>query len=184
MIQKLLQSKLPTFGFVVIVYLLIHFANNLLTNFLYLLPGAHLVHIPSGFKLLFVLIAGWVGALGIATAALIAAVAYSFSGEYLLGFELAVVNGLAPFIAIRWVEEQLAMNEDLSKITAKQLIALGLIFALLNSSLNQAVLYWNDIHQNFLDGTMVMFIGDITGVLLVIGLILMALSGVAHMRKH
>jgi hypothetical protein len=41
------------------------------------------------------------------------------------------------------------------------------IFALLNSALNQAVLYWNGIHQNFLDGTMVMFIGDITGAYIV-----------------
>ena len=167
MIQKLLQNKLATFGFVVVVYLLIHFTNNVLTEFLYLLPGAHLVHIPSGFKLLFVLIAGWVGALGIATAALIASIVYKFPSEYLLGFELAVMNGLAPFIAIRWVKEQLGMNEDLSNINAKQLIAIGLIFALLNSALNQAVLYWNGIHQNFLDGTMVMFIGDITGAYIV-----------------
>lgn len=167
MIEKIFQSKFKTFLLVVVGYLLIHFTNNVLTEFLYLLPGAHLVHIPSGFKLLFVLLAGWLGALGIATAALIASIVYKFPDEYLLGFELAVANGLAPFIARKWVIAKLDMNDDLSDINAKQLIALGLIFALLNSALNQAILYWNGIHQNFLDGTLVMFIGDITGAYIV-----------------
>jgi len=166
-IQRILQSNLSIFLCVVVGYLLIHFTNNVLTEFLYLLPGAHLIHIPSGFELLFVLIAGWLGALGIATAALIASIVYKFPDEYLLGFQLAVANGLAPYIARRWVIAKLEMNDDLSEITVKQLVALGLVFALLNSALNQAILYWNGIHKNFLDGTFVMFIGDMTGAYIV-----------------
>ena len=85
MIKTIFQNKFLNFVFVFVVYLLIHFTNNYLTEFLHLLPGAHLVHIPSGFKLLFVLIAGWIGALGIGVAALIAALMYSFPSNYILG---------------------------------------------------------------------------------------------------
>lgn len=47
----------------VVGYTLIYLANNHLTSTLYLVPGAHLIHIPSGIKILMVLITGWVGAL-------------------------------------------------------------------------------------------------------------------------
>jgi len=166
-IQKIFQNKLFTFVFVLIVYLLIHFINNYLTEFLYLLPGAHLVHIPSGFKLLFVLIAGWIGALGIGVAALIAALLYSFPSNYILGLELAVVNGVAPLLAIKLLVQRFSMNENLIGVSSKQLLVLGLVFSFLNSGLNQAVLYWNGVNQNFLDGILVMFIGDITGAYIV-----------------
>ena len=167
MIQKILQNKLNTFLLVVAGYLLIHFLNFSLTEFIYLVPGAHLVHIPSGFKLLFVLLAGWIGALGIGVATLVACIVYKFPLEYLLGLQLAVMSGLAPFISRRIVIDIYAMNEDLIYTSAKQLVILGLLFALLNSGLHQAVLYWNGVSQNFLDGFLVSFIGDITGAYIV-----------------
>ncbi len=167
MIQKIFQNKLSTFLFVVAAYLLIHFLNFSLTEFIYLVPGVHLVHIPSGFKLLFVLLAGWTGALGVAVATLIACIVYRFPLEYLLGLQLAVMSGLAPFISRRIVINIYAMNEDLISISVKQLVILGLLFALLNSGLHQAVLYWNGVSQNFLDGFLVSFIGDITGAYIV-----------------
>ena len=167
MIQKIFQNKLNTFLLVVAGYLLIHFLNFSLTEFIYPVPGAHLVHIPSGFKLLFVLLAGWIGALGIGVATLVACIVYRFPLEYLLGLQLAVMSGLAPFISRRIVINIYAMNEDLISISVKQLVILGLLFALLNSGLHQAVLYWNGVSQNFLDGFLVSFIGDITGAYIV-----------------
>jgi hypothetical protein len=46
------------------------------------------------------------------------------------------------------------------------------------------LLYWNQMTHNMVDGMAVMFVGDITGVLLVIGLIRMALTGIARVRKR
>lgn len=167
MVKTIFQNKFLTFVFVFVVYLLIHFTNNYLTEFLHLLPGAHLVYIPSGFKLFFVLIAGWVGALGIGFAALCDSLLYSFPNQYLISMELAVVNGVAPLIARIFLVHNYAMHENLIGITSRQLLVLGLVFALLNSGLHQAVLYWNGVSQNFLDGFLVSFIGDITGAYIV-----------------
>ena len=113
------------------------------------LPGTDLVHIPSGFQLFFVLIAGWLGAIGIATATLIVTVAFKFPGDYSSAIQLAMMSGLAPFLA-------------------KKLAVVVLIFAFLNSSLNQAVLFWNQVNLNFIDGTLTSFIADITGTLFVL----------------
>lgn len=167
MIQKILQSKLNTFILVVVGYFLIHLFNKVLADLLVSLPGADLVHIPSGFKLFFVLIAGWLGAIGIATATLIVTVVYKFPGDYSSGFQLAMMSGLAPFLAKKLAVEKFAMNDDLSHISTKQLVVVVLIFAVLNSSLNQAVLFWNEITHNFIDGTLTSFIADITGTLIV-----------------
>jgi len=166
-IQKILQSKLNTFILVVVGYFLIHAFNQVLADLLISLPGADLVHIPSGFKLFFVLIAGWLGAIGIATATLIIAVVYKFPGDYSSGFQLATMSGLAPFLAKKLAVEKFAMNDDLSHITIKQMVVVVLIFAFLNSSLNQAVLFWNEVNPNFIDGTLSSFVADITGTLIV-----------------
>lgn len=165
--QNKLTNKFLIFFAIVFSYLLIHFINNYFTEFLHLLPGAHLIHIPSGFKLLIVLIAGWVGALGIFTAALIASVAYKFPSEYLIGLQLAVMNGIAPLAAKQYCKAVFNLKEDLSAISAQQLLMLGLAFSTLNSTLNQAVLFWNGATENFLDGVFVMFIGDLTGAYIV-----------------
>lgn len=167
MIKKILLSRVNLVLLVVVGYLLIHYINYSLTEFLYLMPGAHLVHIPSGFKLLFVLLMGWSGALGIAIATLIASFVYRFPGEYVLSLQLAVMSGVAPLLARRLVIDHYAMNEDLSHITAKQLLLVGVIFATLNSGFHQAVLHWNGTNANFLDGFVVSLIGDLTGAYLV-----------------
>ena len=73
--------------------------NNAITAPLLLAPGAHLVHLPSGIKFLLVLVFGLVGALSIFTVSLCAALAFYFTGDPLLSFELAVANGLAPLKA-------------------------------------------------------------------------------------
>jgi hypothetical protein len=59
-------------------------------------------------------------------------------------------------IARKLAVDNFGMNDDLSHDTVKQLTVVGLVFALLNSSLNQTILYWNGLNHIFLKGTMVM----------------------------
>ena len=167
MFQKILQSKLNTFILVVVTYFLIHFSNNVLNDFLVELPEAGFVHIPSGFKLFFVLIASWLGAVGIATATLFLVVMYEYPDDYFLGFQLAVMSGLAPYLAKKLAVQKFAMNDDLSHITTKQLVLVVLMFAFLNSAFNHAVLSWNEVNPSFIDETLTSFIADITGTFIV-----------------
>ena len=167
MIQKILQSKLNIFILVVVAYFLIHFSNNVLNDFLVELPQAGFVHIPSGFKLFFVLIAGWLGAVGIATASLFLVVMYEYPDDYFLGFQLAVMSGLSPYLAKNLAVQKFAMNDDLSHITTKQLFLVVLMFAFLNSAFNHAVLSWNEVNPSFIDETLTSFIADITGTFIV-----------------
>ena len=82
-----------------LAYGLIYSLNNALTGFLYLMPGAHLVHIPSGVKLLLVLVGGPAAALGIALVSAASSWFFMFPGEVALTLALATVNGTAPLWA-------------------------------------------------------------------------------------
>ena len=168
MLKLVLSSKLGTFFFVTLTYGLIQCANNALTEFLQLVPGADLFHIPSGFKFIFVLIAGWVGAVGVAVASLAPALLYKFPDQWLLAVELAFINGLAPFLAIKLFVQNLGLEEDLSNINQQQVIRMGLLFVFLNSCMNQLILYWNNVNDNFLNGILLMLIGDLTGTFIVL----------------
>jgi hypothetical protein len=168
MIKKILTSKLGTFLFVVAAYGLIDLINSALTSFLNSVPGVDWVHLPSGCQFLLVLIAGWVGALGVGIASLIAAIWFTFPNQFALGFELAFINGLAPLLARVLFVKNFGVKDDLSDITMRQIVLMGIVFACLNSSLNQLVLYWNQEAIDFVDGVLAMLIGDMTGTLLII----------------
>ncbi len=182
--QVFWQNKAVTYVAVTLVFATIYTLNNLLTAPLLLAPGAHLVHLPSGFKFLLVLIFGIVGAVSIFTVSLIAALGFYFTGMIPLSFELAFANALAPLLTTKFFKDHGWVSHDLADLKWKTLLVMGLLFSALNTASNQMLLYWNQMTHNMVDGMAVMFVGDITGVLLVIGLIRMALTGIARVRKR
>jgi hypothetical protein len=149
--------------------------NNVVTAPLLLAPGAHLVHLPSGFKLLLVLVFGMVGALSVFTVSLVAGLGFYFVGEMPLSIELAIANAIAPFLTVKFFLDQQLVQPDLSDLRLKVLALMGLLYALLNSAMNQLLLFWNHAIQNMVDGLMIMFTGDVLGVILVLGLLRLAM---------
>lgn len=149
--------------------------NNVVTAPLLLAPGAHLVHLPSGFKLLLVLVFGIVGALSVFTVSLVAGLGFYFVGELPLSIELAIANAIAPFLTVKVFLDQQLVQTDLSDLRLKVLALMGLLYAVLNSAMNQLLLFWNHAIQNMVDGLMIMFTGDVLGVILVLGLLRLAM---------
>lgn len=137
--------------------------NNAVTPFLHVVPGAHLVHIPSGIKFLMVLIFGFMGALSIATVSLVAGLFFYFPDNQAVSVELAIVNALSPLFTLKLVVGTFKLDGLLEDIDLDGLLKMGLVFSLTNSMLNQLVIFWNGLTTDFLSGLEVMFIGDITG---------------------
>ncbi len=161
--------KMNAEGFILVglAYAAIYFLNNYLTDFLYVMPGAHLVHIPSGFKFLFVMIARWSAALAIAFVSFINAYIVMFQGDALLDFQLACASGLAPMLTWLFFKNQLHIDDNLGNMTFRNILAMGVFFALLNSSMHQLVLFWYGSQSDFTQGLFVMAVGDITGLYIV-----------------
>lgn len=165
------DTTVKPFIWITLIYSIIYFLNNWLTDFLYLVPGAHLVHLPTGFKLLFVLISGWIGALSIGFVAFVYGFFFMFRGEWALDMELAVIGSLTPYLTYKYFLHKFEIQKDLAWLTLKRVIIMGFTYAVLNSSLLQMALFWNNISTDFLTGFEVMFVGDITGMYLLFILI-------------
>jgi len=163
-----LKEYLQSFLFLAFAYAGIYFLNNALTGFLYLAPAAHLVHIPSGFKLLFVLIGRWAGAAAIACVAFLNAYFLMFEGKMMLGLALACASGLAPLFTWLFFKHRLQIQENLGNIQYKDILAMGFFFAVLNSALHQLIVFWSGEQSNFAKGFLIMGIGDLTGLYIVL----------------
>jgi hypothetical protein len=106
---------------------------------------------------------------------LVAGLGFYFAGELPLSLELAIANALAPLMTVKFFFDQQWVQRDLSDLRWKTLTIMGLLYAILNSGMNQLVLYWNQVIHNMVDGLQIMFTGDITGVVLVMVLMRFAI---------
>ena len=166
-----LKERLQTFFLIGLAYAGIYFLNNALTGFLYLAPAAHLVHIPSGFKLLFVLMGRWAAAAAIACVSFANAYFLMFEGKMILGLALACASGLAPLFTWLFFKHRLQIEDNLGNIQYKDILAMGLFFAVLNSSLHQLIIFWSGEQSDFAKGFLIMGVGDLTGLYIVFLLI-------------
>jgi len=163
-----LKEYLQSFFLLGFAYAGIYFLNNALTGFLYLAPAAHLVHIPSGFKLLFVLMGRWAAAAAIACVAFLNAYFLMFEGKMILGLALACASGLAPLFTWLFFKHRLQIKENLGNIRYKDILAMGLFFAVLNSAMHQLIIFWSGEQSDFAKGFLIMGIGDLTGLYIVL----------------
>ena len=151
-------------------YTLIYFANNHLTGALYLVPGAHLIHIPSGIKILMVLITGWVGVHAIFCAALLWGLLVAFPEQYALVLLLSLSGAVIPYLVCQYFTQRYSLNDDLSNLTAKVVFFIAIAYSIANSITIQSILYLHAPETNWVNGMVVMFLGDVSGILIVISI--------------
>jgi hypothetical protein len=167
-ISETFKENLRAFIVISVAYAAIYFLNNALTGFLYVLPGAHLVHIPSGFKLLFVMIGRWGGAGAIGFVSFINAHFFISQANLPLDLALASASGLAPLLTWLFFKYRRGIDDYLGNLTYKNVLGMGIFFALLNSALHQLILFWSGTIDNFAQGFLVMLVGDLSGLYLVL----------------
>ncbi|ANJ00617.1 hypothetical protein A8O14_11355 [Polynucleobacter wuianus] len=151
-------------------YGLFYFANNLCTDFLYLTPGAHLVHLPSGVKILMTLVAGPIGALAIFIISNIWGVMFPFHGQIGLVLILSIGSAGVPLLVTKVCSDKFMLNGELSNLTLRSLLTLALSYAGLNSVVTQSIIYLAGESSNLWGGIEVMFLGDVTGILLIVSI--------------
>jgi len=163
-------SNAKLFTFLTLGYAAFYFANNLGTEFLYLTPGAHLVHIPSGIKILITLITGFVGACAIFVASILWGLLYAFPSEYGLVAMLSLGSAVVPWLVCKMSSKQFQLDGELSNLSIISLAFIGIGYAFLNTLVTQSILYLSGHTESLWSGMQVMMIGDITGILLVVTL--------------
>lgn len=132
--------------------------------------GINWVFLPSGFRVLLVLVLGWPGALGIVGGT------FWLDQERLLepsGWLTVLLTGLAsgfgPWLIKRWMESRGWLDVHLRDISPQRLLHFVLLYAVLNSVSHQFIRWYllNIDSQPWLD-VWPMFVGDAMGAVLVL----------------
>ena len=176
-------SKLGLLTAMALGYGSFYFLNNYLTKGLYLAPAAHIAHLPSGVKMLMVLVSGVLGALVIAIVGFSYGVLHSVNGNYILALYIALASATAPLIAVMLLNRFFELADNLSNLNFEKLLFLSITFAILNSTIHQLIIFTYIENIDLLNGFLIMFTGDVTGIFIVLYLFRFALK-VSKARKN
>lgn len=138
--------------------------------------GTNWVFLPSGLRLLMVLVLPVEAALGIMAASLV--INYtSMPDTHVFNIVTSLICGGAPylsrFIAVRFLQ----LNPQLAGLTSAEFFKLSVLFAIANATLHQIWYARNGFTENWLQSEMVMCIGDWVGTVLVLALASLLIKG-------
>lgn len=153
---------------VALVYALLHLLNELLFHRLRFSAGVEWVFLPSGLRLLAVLLLAAKGALGVALASALIGLFRVFPEDPITSLGAGVLSGLAPWLARHGATRALGIREDLAGLGAADLLKLALIFALVSASLHQLWYVARGHSESLLQGIAAMAVGDLIGAVLVL----------------
>lgn len=161
-------SRLELLIVMTIGYGFFYFLNNYLTKFLYMAPSAHLVHLPSGLKMLMVLVSGMLGAIAITIVGFFWGISNNFSHNIALASCLAIASGVTPLIVIFSISKTLKLSSNLTNLSYQKLLLIALIYAVFNSCVHQLIVYIFSETLDLINGLLIMFTGDVLGISIVL----------------
>jgi hypothetical protein len=130
--------------------------------------GANWVYIPSGLRLLFVLILARIGGVGITLSSIFINYTLGDADAHVFNIVTGLISGASPciarYLAIRWFH----LDPLLFNLTSPDFFKISVLFALMNGLLHQVWFVWMDKTQDFLASTLAMGVGDWFGTVLVL----------------
>ena len=130
--------------------------------------GTNWIFIPSGLRLLFVLVLASTGATGIALSSI--AINYSFGdpSAHVFNVVTGLISGAAPFIARHLSITWLQLDTHLANLMSRTFLKISVLFAVVNALMHQVWFYWVGHTENFIGSAAVMTLGDWLGTALVL----------------
>lgn len=159
-------------------YVLLFKANMYLFANFEISSSVNWVFLPSGLRLIFVLLFLFDGALGIALGSV--ALSYSLTQEQDMMFSIitGLISGFAPYIARKIAIDWLELDPELGNLDGKALFKLSVLFAVTSAVLHQIWFTWIGVTTDFAATTAIMAIGDWVGTVLVLYTSRLILKGV------
>ena len=130
--------------------------------------GVNWIFIPSGLRLLFVLVMARLGGIGIALSSI--AVNYSMGDPeaHVFNIVTGLISGASPciarYIAITWFK----LDTQLANLNSRVFLKISILFAAVNAVMHQLWFFWTGKTQDFVASTLAMGVGDWCGTVLVL----------------
>lgn len=153
-----------------VIYFFAFQLNDYLFGNLQFSAGVNWVYLPSGFRLLLVLVLVELGATGIALASCAINYIHGSPDAHLFNLVTGAISGATPLIARYVAIYALKLNVDLSGLTGRNLFKASVLFALISAVTHQIWYVWQGVTTDFADSTFVMALGDWLGTVLVLAI--------------
>lgn len=150
------------------VYALVDVLNQFVFRALEFTQSVNWVYLPSGLRMVFVLVFIELGAVGVALGSTAVYLVHYFPDDPLTALLTGLISGLAPYLARHSCHQWLGMDLELRDITPRKLLAIASVFAVTSSVMHQWVFAWRGYSVNLAAQTAVMILGDLVGTIIVI----------------
>lgn len=142
--------------------------NDVLFSDLLFTHRVHWIYLPSGVRLLAVLVFFELGAVGILFGSLIINYLHFFDGNHLVTLVTCLLSAGVPLLARYLSVEWFKLNINLEGLTPTIILKMTVLFAVLSSVTLQLWFYWIGRTEDFITATAVMAIGKFFGTTLVL----------------
>jgi uncharacterized membrane protein len=170
-----LRQQFPIIVGTSILFLATLIANQWLFPYSEYAPGANWVYLPAGMRLLCTLVFAEAGALGMLIASWVSCTFLYFPDDPLRSMFYGTISALAPYLIYLFAMRALGLRTSLSNLTAKRLLLLIVLYAIAGPALHQIWLALHGESADMLERYKVMVVGDLSGSLIVIYAIKLAL---------
>ena len=176
------QSATLIVGVTALFYVALFLLNDSVFSAFDFSAGVNWVFLPSGLRLVAVLLFDKWGALGIVLGSLMLAFHDLRLTDPVTVGVAACISGLAPLLAREICLGLTDLDVDLKSLRALSLVRITLIFSAVSAGLHQSWYAWQGVTDNALVGVLVMFSGDMLGAMLLLYASKVALSLDARLR--
>jgi len=168
-----MNSKIITAMIITCAWCSTYYLNEWLFSQFILVEGfISWVFLPAAIRVLAVLLAGWVGVVGLFLGSIV-------TFMFVTGYEpvaihilvLATISSVAPMLALLICAKYLNIQNSLQGLSASNLFVLCVVSAIFSVFPFNLAYYFFGLSINILDGIGPMFIGDFLGMLMVLYLI-------------
>jgi hypothetical protein len=130
--------------------------------------GTNWVFLPSGLRLLFVLVLLRAGAIGIALGSVVVNYTIGDPDAHVFNIVTGLISGASPYIARQLAVMWFELDQHLANVSGRMFFKLSVLFAGVNALTHQLWFFWEGHTQNFLASAAAMAVGDWTGTVLVL----------------
>ncbi|WP_321865262.1 MASE1 domain-containing protein [Paraburkholderia tropica] len=152
----------------VVVFVLSLWINQEVFTHSEFVRGVNWIYLPSGVRLLATLLFGADGAIGLLVASWLVDFLYFFPNDPIRSIAGGIIATIAPYAVYRIARERYGLRASLTNLTPKRLLVLALAFSVANPLLTNIWLALNDNTTNIGERFFAMFVGDLSGAVIVL----------------
>lgn len=130
-------------------------------------PGINWVYLPAGMRLLCTLLFGSAGALGLLLVSWLVSFFYFFPDDSWRAFMGGILAAVAPYLIYRLARHAYGLHASLVNLSPQRLLACVFTYAVASPLLHHIWFYLQG-QDDLARGFVIMFIGDLTGSLIVV----------------